>query len=66
MARLEVTISEDLKILLEELAAENSQTLSSLAADCLRSGAYLEVEHRNKVEVFRKLVKQRRTSDDPN
>lgn len=66
MARIEVTIPDDLKNLLEELAAENSQTLSSLAADCLRSGAYLEVEHRNKVEVFRKLVKQRRSTDEQN
>lgn len=59
MAKIDITISDDLKKLLEELAADNGQSLSSMAADCLRIGAYAEAEHRNKVEVFRKTRKQR-------
>nr|MDZ8061276.1 hypothetical protein [Nostoc sp. EkiNYC01] len=59
MPKIDITISEDLKQLLEELAVDSGQTLSSLAADCLKTGAYSEVESRNKVEIYRKTRKQR-------
>ncbi|MCC5609723.1 hypothetical protein LC612_23840 [Nostoc sp. CHAB 5834] len=59
MAKIDVTISDDLKKLLEELASDSGQSLSSMAADCLKTGAYAEAERRNKVEVFRKTRKQR-------
>jgi hypothetical protein len=59
MPKIEITISEDLKLLIEELAKETGQSMSSMAADCLKAGAYEEVESRNKVEVFRKLRHQR-------
>ncbi|MDZ8259871.1 hypothetical protein [Nostoc sp. ChiQUE01b] len=59
MPKIDITVSEDLKQLLEELSLDSGQTLSSLAADCLKVGAYAEVESRNKVEVYRKTRKQR-------
>ncbi len=59
MAKIDITISDDLKQLLEELAFDSGQSLSSLAADCLKRGAYYEAESRNKIEIFRKTRKPR-------
>ncbi|MBN3875180.1 hypothetical protein [Nostoc sp. JL23] len=63
MPKIEITISEDLKLLIEELAKETDQSMSSMAADCLKTGAYAEVESRNKVEIFRKLRRQRKNDE---
>lgn len=59
MAKIDITISDDLKKLLEELATDSGQSLSSMAADLLKAGAYAEAESRNKVEIYRRTRKQR-------
>ncbi|HAX78583.1 MAG TPA: hypothetical protein DCY88_22810 [Cyanobacteria bacterium UBA11372] len=54
MAKIEATVPERLRGLLEELAADTGQTLSALIADCLEIGANKKVEARNNVYTWRK------------
>jgi predicted transcriptional regulator len=53
MAKISTTISDDLHELLKELAQDTGQTVSALAADFIKQGAYTETEMRNKVEIYR-------------
>ena len=54
MAKVEATVPDPLRQLLEELAADTGQTLSALIADCLEIGANKKVEDRNNVYAWRK------------
>jgi predicted transcriptional regulator len=64
MPKIDATISEDLKKLLEELAEETGQSLSGIAADCLKTGAYAEVESRNKIAIFRKMRREKKKLEE--
>lgn len=55
MPQVEVTISEELNQLIQDLAEETGQSGSSLMADFLKQGACSEAEGLNKMQVFRKL-----------
>ncbi len=59
MAKLDVTIPDDLKDILQELADDGGQSLSSVAADCIKLGLIDFLEVRNKMEVYRKMRHQR-------
>lgn len=59
MAKIDVTIPDDLKEMLQELADDTRQSLSSVAADCIKLGILDFIESRNKMEVYRKLRDQR-------
>ncbi len=53
MAKVQATVSDDLLQLLQELAQDTGQSVSALAADFIKQGAYTETEMRNKVEIYR-------------
>ena len=58
MAKIDVTIPDDLKEILQELADDTGQSLSSVAADCIKLGILDFIESRTKMEVYRKLRHQ--------
>lgn len=58
MAKIDVTIPDDLKEILQELANDTGQSLSAVAADCIKLGILDFIEARNKMEVYRKLRRQ--------
>jgi predicted transcriptional regulator len=64
MAKIDVTIPDDLKEILQELADDGGQSLSSVTADCIKLGILDFIESRNKMEVYRKLRDQRRQRDN--
>lgn len=53
MAKVQVTVPDDLHQLLQELSHDTGQSVSALAADFIKQGAYNETEMRNKVEIYR-------------
>lgn len=59
MAKIDVTIPDELKEILRELAADSGQSLSEVAADCIKLGLVDFLEVRNKMEVYRKMRHQR-------
>jgi len=63
MAKIDVTIPDDLKEILQELADDAGQSLSSIAGDCIKLGILDLIESRNKMEVYRKLRNQRQQRD---
>ncbi|MBU7581452.1 MAG: ribbon-helix-helix protein, CopG family [Nostoc sp. TH1S01] len=58
MAKIDVTIPDDLKEILQELANDTGQSLSAVAADCIKLGVLDFIETRTKMEVYRKLRRQ--------
>ncbi|AVH74442.1 MAG: ribbon-helix-helix protein, CopG family [Nostoc sp.] len=58
MAKIDVTIPDDLKEMLQELADDTGQSLSAVAADCIKLGILDFIESRTKMEVYRKLRRQ--------
>ena len=59
MAQTSVTIPDDVYALLNQVSNETGRSISSLIADYAKDGVYNEIENLNKVEVWRKLVRQR-------
>lgn len=59
MAKIDVTIPDELKEILRELAKDSGQSLSEIAADCIKLGLVNFLEVRNKMEVYRKMRYQR-------
>ncbi|MFN6565218.1 MAG: hypothetical protein RMY28_036200 [Nostoc sp. ChiSLP01] len=58
MAKIDVTIPDDLKKILQELADDTGESLSGVAADCIKLGILDFIESRTKMEVYRKLRRQ--------
>ena len=58
MAKIDVTIPDDLKEILQELANDTGQSLSAVAADCIKLGILDFIESRTKMEIYRKLRRQ--------
>lgn len=59
MGKIDVTIPDDIKEILRELAQDSGQSLSEVAADCIKLGLVDFLEVRNKMEVYRKMRHQR-------
>lgn len=58
MAKIDITVPDELKEILQELADDTGQSLSSVAADCIKLGILDFIESRTKMEVYRKLRRQ--------
>lgn len=66
MAKVQVTVPDDLHQLLQELAQDTGQSVSALAADFIKQGAYSETEMRNKVEIYRDKRAKRLSKEQGN
>jgi predicted transcriptional regulator len=64
MAKIDVTIPDDLKEILQELADSTGQSLSGVASDCIKLGVLDFIEARNKMEVYRKLRRQNKENKE--
>jgi hypothetical protein len=63
MAQTSVIIPDDIYALLQQISAETGRSISSLCSDFIKDGVYQEIEHLNKVEVWKKTVATRRGAD---
>lgn len=54
MAKIESTIPDPLKNLVEEYAAVTGQTVSAVVADCIEIGMTSKIEAQNKIYEWRK------------
>ena len=61
MPQINVTISDDLHRLLQELAEETGQSVSGLVAD-IKQGAYTEAQLRCKIAEFRNMRSSKQSS----
>ncbi|MHC5755835.1 MAG: hypothetical protein ACYTXF_35400 [Nostoc sp.] len=59
MAKINVTIPDDIRDILQELAKHGGQSLSEVAADCIKLGLVDFLEVRNKMEVYRSMLHKR-------
>lgn len=64
MPKIDVTVPDDLKAILQELADDTGQSLSSVASDCIKLGILDFIETRTKMEVYRKLRDARREQEN--
>ena len=53
MAKITITIPDDLEIILRELATDSGDSLSSVASDCIKFGIMSYLEPRLKMQVYR-------------
>jgi len=64
--QIHINISDELEKLLEELASDSGQSLSDVAADCIKLGILDFIEIRYSMEVYREMRNERhqQKSDD--